>query len=281
MDCVQFINQNGKDFWSCSPNPPKGIPVGGTDWKKYWNDCAYGPKLREGMGLWMAKSKEKKDTLWYDKLCILVQEVKETEPAASSALRNILWEQVKLLLYARVRDFINEKKSAILKRDPELCQQLYQDVFFIFQKACNIWDPARKTKFITFLGDIIDQEILNVIRLDLYHKNRDRKIFKRMSENFEGLPDKSDVDRGKTLEEVKHLFENYSFKSELERMIIRTIMYGKKGDWLRVQRKSHMVAGNFYRLKRETINRLKTYLLENGSPYLKEYLEDIIIGEKS
>lgn len=227
----------------------------------------------------MAKEKkEKRDTQWFDDLVILYQKIKVTEPEPASTLRNVLWEQVKLLLYSRVRDFINEKKSAILKRDPELCQQLYQDVFFIFQKACDIWDPLRKTKFITFLGDIADQEILNVIRLNLYHKTRDRKIFRRMSDNFDDrFPDKSEVDRGKFLEEMKHLFETYSFESELERTIVRTIMYGKKGDWPRIIRKSRLGVGKFYRIKKEIIGRLKDYILKNcSSSFMKEALEEII-----
>jgi len=222
--------------------------------------------------------REKKDTQWYDDLAVLYQKIKDTEPTAASALRNILWEQVKLLLYSRVRDFVNEKKSAILKRDPELVQTLYQDVFFIFQKSCDIWDPTRKTKFITFLGDIADQEILNVIRLNLYHKTRDRKIFRRMSDNFDDrFPDKSEVDRGKFLEEMKHLFESYSFESELERTIVRTIMYGKKGDWPRIIRKSRLGVGKFYRIKKEIIGRLKDYILKNcSSSFMKEALEEMI-----
>jgi len=217
-----------------------------------------------------------KDTAWYDDLVLLYQKTKDIEPLAASALRNILWEQVKLLLYSRVRDFINEKKSAILKRDPDLSQQLYQEVFFVFQKACNIWDCSRKTKFITFLGDITDQEILNVIRLNLYHKTRDKKIFQRISEGVEErFSTKEDIEKGQFLEEVKRLFENFEFKSPVEREIVRTIMYGKKGDWPKVMRKSRTAAGNFYKLKREVIERLKNFILDNSSPYMKEVLEDI------
>lgn len=211
------------------------------------------------------------DTSWYDDLCLLYQKTKIPE------LRNVLWEQVKLLLYSRVRGFINEKKSAILKKDPDLCQQLYQDVFFIFQKACDIWDPSRKTKFLTFLGDIVDQEILNIIRLNLYHKSRDNKIKTKLNAEFE-LPVSTteDFEKEELLSEVKQLFENFSFNSMLERDIVYTTVYGKSGDWSRLQKKSKKSIADFFKLRTEVMEKLKKHVLDNCSPRMKEILQNVL-----
>ncbi|OGM08244.1 hypothetical protein A2Z67_00905 [Candidatus Woesebacteria bacterium RBG_13_36_22] len=235
-------------------------------------------------------AKEKRETLWYDDLCKLYQKTRIPE------LRNILWEQVKLLLYSRIRKFVTEKKSSILKRDPDLVMQLYQDAFFIFQKACDVWDPTRNTRFLTFLSDIIDQEVLNIIRLDIYHKVRDSKIKKRIEDEMEcfNWPGQigraterkkifvepstctEDFEKEKFFEEVRHMFENYCFENQLERDIVYTTVYGKPGEWVRLQKKSRMSIENFYKLRDATMTKLKHFILENCTKHMKDVLCEVL-----
>ena len=215
---------------------------------------------------------EKRDTAWYDDLCKLYQKTKIPE------LRNVLWEQVKLLIYGRIRDYINGKGGFNLKRDPELCQKLYQNAFFIFLKACEIWDETRKTKFLTFLGDILDQEVMNVVRLDWYHKTRDYKMGAKLKvENpLEIPPEQEAFEKNDFLEEIKILFENYTFNSMIEKEIVYTMVYGVSGDWSRLQRKSKLSIANFAKLRRKTVENLKNYVLDNCSEKQKTILHEML-----
>src|SRR4030043_698356 len=219
--------------------------------------------------------KDKRDTSWYDDLCDLYQRTHLTP------LRNILWDQVRGLVHGRVHQFIREKKSTILRRDPELCQKLFQESFFIFVKAVDIWDRRRRTKFITFLGDILNQEILNKIRLPLYHRQRDWKLEARLrtSDDFasqtEAFKD-NDFEREEFFGDVRTLFENYSFTDQLERDIAYTFVYGKIGDWTKLQKKSGLGIGVFYRKRTELKEKLKAYILDNSTPKMKAILDEII-----
>lgn len=215
---------------------------------------------------------DKKDTRWYDDLLDLYQRTRITE------LRNVLWENVKGLIYGRVHEFIRDRKT-YLKRDPEMCQKLFQESFFIFQKACDIWDINRQTKFLTFLGDILDQEIMNIIRLESYHRTRDYKLKGRIKEDVLQIPevrDEVDFERDELLEEVKRLMENYSFDSALERDIAFVMAYGKVGDWARLQKKSGMGIGKFYKLRLQVSKKLRDHIHTNCSTQLQAVLKDFL-----
>jgi hypothetical protein len=219
--------------------------------------------------------KDKRDTGWYDDLCDLYQRTH------IASLRNILWEQVRGLVHGRVHQFIREKKSTILRRDPELCQKLFQESFFIFVKAVDIWDRKRRTKFLTFLGDILNQEILNKIRLHLYHRQRDWKLEMKlkMSEDFvpHTPPFKDNAfEREEFYDEIRTLFENFSFADEIDRDIAYTMIYGKIGDWAKLQKKSGLGIGGFYRKRMELIEKLRTYITDSSTPKMKAIIEEIM-----
>jgi hypothetical protein len=221
--------------------------------------------------------KKKKDTLWYDDFAKLYLKMRDIDINVASQVRNILWEQVKNLLYSRVRDIVEKRKGDIVRQDPDFAKQLYQDCFLILQKACDIWDPTRGTKFLTFLGDITDQEILNKIRLHFYHKTRDKKIRIRTIDEFEQKYDTiEDREREEMLEEVKRLFEDYSFETKLERDIVNLVVDGREGDWKRLQRKSKMSIENFYKLRDVTLDKLKKYILDNCTITMKDALENLL-----
>lgn len=218
--------------------------------------------------------KEKLDNAWYDDLVVMYQKTKIPE------LRNVLWEQVKLLIYSLVRRFINEKKSSILKRDSELCKKLYDDAFFIFCKCCDSYDPSKKTKFLTFLGYKVPQDIRNTISLHYYHKNRDQQIEKKVedemsvkesheihdvAENFE-----SEV----LLDEIRILFENFSFETPLERDVIYTLMYGKSGDWKKLQKKSKLTPVEFNRFRSRVVEKLRKHIVDSCSPKMRDVLQE-------
>jgi len=217
--------------------------------------------------------KAKIETAWYDDLCILYQRTKIPD------LRNLLWEQVKNVVYARVHEFIREKKP-YLRKNKELSQKLFQESFFIFIKATDIWDKKRKTKFLTFLGDILDQEILNIIRLDNYHKARDKKIEDKLRREILDEPfsfsGEEQYEKSEVLEELRILFENFNFSSQLDRDIINTIIYGKVGDWVRLQKKSDLSAGKFNRRRREVLGELRGYIEKKGTPRVRAVIKEIL-----
>lgn len=219
--------------------------------------------------------KDKRDTGWYDDLCELYQRTH------IDSLRNILWEQVKGLVYGRVHQFIREKKSTILRRDQELSQLLFQESFLIFVKAVNIWDRRRRTKFLTFLGDILNQEILNKIRLHLYHKQRDWKLEAKLKTSSDFVPHTEPFkdnafEREEFYAEIKVLFDAFSFDDEIDRDIAYTMVYGKIGDWTKLQRKSGLGIGGFYRKRTNLVEKLRVYIIENSTPKMKVIIEEIM-----
>jgi hypothetical protein len=230
----------------------------------------------------VGEPKKKWDTAWYDDLCMLYQKVKSFKDnpqalEAANSLRNVLWDQVKSLINSKVREYIVEKRRSQLRSDPDLCQKLYQEGFFIFQKACDIWNPDRNTKFLTFLGDILDQEILNIIRLHNYYKTREYKIKARLSQEVEDVEEhEEDIEKQELLERVKILCESYSFGSQLERNIVFTAIYGKLGDWSKLQATSDMGIGSFYKLRDKTLKAMRAYILANCEPRLQDVLKEIL-----
>jgi len=217
--------------------------------------------------------KAKIETAWYDDLCSLYQRTK------ISSVRNLLWEQVKNIVYARVHEFIRKKKP-YLRKDKDLSQKLFQESFFIFVKATEIWDKKRKTKFLTFLGDILDQEILNIIRLDNYHRTRDRKIEDKLRREILDEPytfsDEGSQEKTSILEELRFLFENFNFSSQLDRDIVSTMIYGKTGDWVRLQRKSKLSVSKFNKRRQEVIGKLRIYIKEKSSQKVLDVIKEIL-----
>jgi hypothetical protein len=225
----------------------------------------------------VAEKKKKRDTSYYDDFAKLYIKMRDIDIGIASQVRNILWEQIKNLLYSRVRDIIDRRKGDIIRQDPDFAKQLYQDCFLILQKACDIWDPKRGTKFLTFLGDITDQEIRNKIRLHFYHKTRDKKIRLRTIDELEPrVTTIEEHEKEEMLEEVKRLFENYAFKSKLERDIVNLVVYGREGEWKKLQKKSKMSIENFYALRDKILKELKTYILENCTITMKDSLENLL-----
>ncbi len=219
--------------------------------------------------------KGKRDTGWYDDLCELYQRTH------IDSLRNILWEQVRGLVHGRVHQFIREKKATILRRDPELCQLLFQESFLIFVKAVDIWDRKRRTKFLTFLGDILNQEILNKIRLHLYHRQRDWKLEAKLKASSDFVPHTeafkdNAFERDEFYESIKVLFDGFSFDDEIDRDIAYTMVYGKIGDWTRLQKKSGLGIGVFYRKRTDLKDKLRNYIIENSTPKMKAIIEEIM-----
>jgi DNA-directed RNA polymerase specialized sigma subunit len=223
------------------------------------------------------ENKKKKDTTWYNDLVKIYQDKKVDNPVVATAIRNILWEQIKNLLYSRVRDIIDRRKGDIVRQDPEFAKQLYQDTFFILQKAVDIWDPNRGTKFLTFLGDIADQEILNKIRLHFYHKTRDKKIRDRTAEEFVlKTTSIEEYEKDEMLDEMKRLFENYTFDTKLERDIVNLIVYGRGGAWNKLLKRSKMNIDHFYKLRDATLKKLRVYILENCNIIMRDSLETFL-----
>lgn len=225
--------------------------------------------------------KPKINTDWYDDLCLVYQKTKKLElNSVANSLRNVFWEQVKGIVHGRVHEFVRNKKPSLLVKDRDLIQKLFQESFFIFCKACNIWDKKRKTKFLTFLGDILDQEILNIIRLDYYYKSRDKKLEVRLREQIIDEPiqfqDEERQERESILEEVRTLLENFTFSSNIERDIVHTMIYGKTGDWTKLRKKSGLGFGKFTKTRQEVINKLKEYIENSTSQKTKAVIVDII-----
>jgi len=224
------------------------------------------------------------NTEWYDDLCSLYQKTKALELLdVSNSLRNIFWDQVRGLVHGRVHEFVRVKKPSLLMRDRDLTQKLFQESFFIFCKACNIWDKKRKTKFLTFLGDILDQEILNIIRLDWWYKSRDKKLVDKLKDQVIDEPvsffDEEKQEKASVLEEVRSLIENFKFESEIERDIVNTIIYGKVGDWVKLRKKSGLGIGKFNKVRKAVIEKLKNHIKEKSSPKTLAVILEII-GEK-
>lgn len=220
----------------------------------------------------------KPDTNWYNDLILLYRKAKELElPAVYSALRNIGWDCMKGLVHGRVHEHIRKRKL-LVNRD--LCQKLFQESFFIYIKATDIWDPGRGTKFLTFLGDILDQELMNIVRMDNWYRTRDKKLeYKLRSQvisESEEFPDEESKEKEMVLEEIKELLEKFSFDSRLERNIVNTIIYGKSGDWTKLRKESGVSSIKFSKIRKEIIEKLKKYILEGSSTRVKDLLHDIV-----
>jgi len=223
----------------------------------------------------------KLDTSWYDALVLLYQKTRDLGlDQASSSLRNVGWECMRGIVHGKVRDHI---KTFRLLHDRDLCQKLFQDSFFIYTKACNIWDYKRKTKFLTFLGDILPQELRNVVSLDRYHNKRDYKLEKRLRKQVVDEPihffDEIDQERKLVLEEIRELLEKFSFGSEVERDIANILIYGKLGDWGKLQKKSGLKSANFAKARQDVALKLREYILSKCSEHTKNVLKEIL-GEK-
>lgn len=223
----------------------------------------------------------KDDTKWYDDLCWLYQincALSRSETAYQ--IRNLLWEQVKGLVQGRVHEFIRNRRAAALKYDKDLSQKLFQESFFVFVKACDVWDSSRKTKFLTFLGDILDQEILNIIRLDNYHKFRDKKLEIRINQNSmvddpeETVED--NLEKNKMFDEIKDMIENFPFENPTERDVIYTIIYGKMGDWAKLRERLGLGIGKLYKIRSNAIQRLREHILQNCSSKVREVINEVV-----
>gem|GEM_PF-2947313 len=221
------------------------------------------------------------DTNWYDDLALLYQKTRDLGLVqVSSSLRNIGWECMRGIVHGKVRDLI---KTNRLLQDRDLCQKLYQDSFLIYTKACDIWDYKRKTKFLTFLGDILPQELKNVVSLDRYHSKRDYKLEKRLRKQVIDEPirffDEIDQERNLVLEEIRELLEKFSFGSEIERDVANVLIYGRLGDWSKLQKKSGLKSGNFAKVRKGVVDKLKSHILTECSEHTKNVLKEIL-GEK-
>lgn len=222
----------------------------------------------------IAKNEEfKTDTKWYDDLVVLFHKT------GIESIRNVLWDQVKGLVYGRVHDFI--RQSSYLRYDNDLCQKLFQESFFIFVKAVDIWDVTRKTKFITFLGAMLDQEIKNIIRLEHYHKNRDKKIEVKIKDKTPPhnwiLPShETNLDRNEFFEEIREIIENFPFENQTERDVVFTIIYGEMGDWSKLRKRLDIGIGKLYKIRAKAIERLRIHIKENCSEKMKTVLGEVI-----
>jgi hypothetical protein len=132
----------------------------------------------------------------------------------------------------------------------------------------------------TFLTDIIDQEILNIIRMDLYYKTRDRKLAAKVANAQEVENEindyEEDFEKEALLEEVRILLENFNFDDVLERDIVYTTLYGKIGDWTRLQKKSGLGIGVFYKAREKTIKKLREYIISSCSDKMKSVLKEVL-----
>lgn len=233
-----------------------------------------------GLGQSVAE-KVKWDTSWYDTCVILYQRTKITE------FRNILWKQVERLMFSRIKKFVANRKGTALRNNPELIHKLYNEAFFIFLKACDRWNPEgitdaagklHRTTFVTFLGDIIEQEIMNVVSLDWYYKNRDIKIARRLiSERpFEQTPDQELFEKNDLLADIKGFLENYTFENELERDVVWTMIYGIPGDWAKLQKKFKLSISAFSKVRKKTVTKLRDSVLLHCSPKQKDVLRELL-----
>ena len=233
-------------------------------------------------------AKGKINTEWYDDLCLLYQKTRDLGLTEISIIfRDLLWDQVRGIVYSRIQEFIKHRKSALLLKDYDLSQKLFQESFFIFTKAVDKWDPNRKTKFITFIGDILDQEILNIIKLDGYAKKKHTKISSKLKDFHKGTEpeffDETAIEKKAVLAEVEELINNFSFscypdpmKNQLDRDIVHTLIYGKLGDWGKLRKKYKMSLSDFNQFKKDSVNRIRTYILEKSSPKVKYVLSEIV-----
>jgi hypothetical protein len=224
------------------------------------------------------QTKPKPNTNWYDDLILLYQKTRDLGlKSVSSELRNIGWEQMRGIVQGRVHKHIRERR---LIGDRDLVQKLFQESFFIFVKATEIWDFTRKTKFLTFLGDILDQELMNIVRLDRYHKGRDRKIESKLRSQVVSEPmtffNEEDHEKEQVLSEVKGLLESFSFEEPSERDVAFTFIYGRSGDWMKLQKKYGLSISKFNRLRKLVISKLKNHILTNSSDKVKALLEGIL-----
>ena len=221
------------------------------------------------------------NTDWYDDLVLLYQKTKNLGlNDVSASLRNIGWDCLKGFVHGRVHEHIREKR---LMHDRDLCQLLFQESFFIFCKVIDIWDPSRKTKVMTWLGDCLPQELMNRVRLDQYHRTRDRKLERRLQDQSVDEPahffNEEDQERKSALEEIRNLLENAPFSSELESNVASTMIYGKVGDWSKLQRSSGLGIGKFNKVRKQVIENLRSYIMEHCSKRVKDILCEIIAAK--
>jgi hypothetical protein len=223
--------------------------------------------------------RQKINTEWYDDLVLLYQKTKGLGlKEVSSSLRNIGWENLRGFIHGKVHEHIRTKR---LQYDRDLCQKLFQESFFIFCKVIDIWDPSRKTKVMTWLGDCLPQELMNNVRLTQYHKSRDRKIASRLRnqvvDESATFDNEEDQERKSVLEEVHDLLENLTFNTDLERKIAFTMIYGRAGDWRRLQKSSGLGAGKFGKVRKQVVEKLRSYIMDNCSIRAKEILTDLVL----
>jgi len=225
-------------------------------------------------------TKVKFDTSWYDDLALLYQKTRDLGITyASTELRNLGWNQIQGIVYNRVHTYIRKRKSLVLS-DKDLVQKLFQESFFIFVKALNIWDRNRKTKFLTFLGDILNQEIMNIVRLDRYHKTRDYKIEKRIQNQKIDEPirffDEECIEKESVLEEVKVILNSIVFETQLERDLVNTIIFGDAKDLSKLRKSSKMSVLTFLSFKDKIKERLKQEILSKSSEKTKSIIKEIV-----
>lgn len=234
----------------------------------------------------MTRSTEKKltkvkfDTSWYDDLALLYQKTRDLGVIyASTELRNLGWDQIQGIVYNRVHSYIRKRKTSVLS-DRDLCQKLFQESFFIFVKALDIWDRNRKTKFLTFLGDILNQEIMNIVRLDRYHKTRDYKIEKRIQSQKidEPIPflNEESIEKEGVLEEVKVILNNIVFETQLERDLVNAIIFGDTKDLSELRKSSKMSVLTFSAYKDQVKEKLKQEILSKSSEKAKAVIQEIV-----
>lgn len=241
--------------------------------------------------------KAKRETWWYDPIIEIYQKMSPKD-SRFTELRNFVWKSIEGLVVSQIKKFI-DRKGTTLRRDPELCQKLYGEAYFIFLKACEKWNPigvvdsedkkhnptgvigangTHKTTFMTFLWAIIDQELLNIVRLDWYYKNRNIKIARRLlSEGTAELkPEQERFEYNDLLADIKEFLENYSFESDLERDIIWTMIYGIPGDWKKLQQKSKVSPAAFSKARKKTVAKLKESILGHCTPKQKDVLRELL-----
>jgi len=222
--------------------------------------------------------KPKLNTDWYDDLILLYQKTKGLGLSeVSSSLRNVGWECMKGFVHGKVHEHIRMKR---LIHDRELCQKLFQESFFIFCKVIDLWNPDKNTKVLTWLGDCLPQELMNKVRLDQYHRSRDYKLEKKLRDQLVDEPlqffSEEDQERKEVLEEVRNLLENMPWDTTLEREMANIMIYGKSGDWNKLQRSSNLGIGKFSKLRKKVIEYLRSYIMEHCSDKTREILRSIV-----
>lgn len=227
-----------------------------------------------------SKKKSRYNTEWYDDLALLYQKTRDLGVIyASTELRNLGWDQIQGIVYNRVHSYIRKRKTSVLS-DRDLCQKLFQESFFIFVKALDIWDRNRKTKFLTFLGDILNQEIMNIVRLDRYHKTRDYKIEKRIQSQKidEPIPflNEEGLEKESVLAEVRNILNDIVFESQLERDLVNAITFGDVKDLSELRKSAKMSVLSFSAYKDQVKEKLRQEILSKSSEKAKAVIQEIV-----